>query len=57
MADHLIAATPAEEAQLIELYGADSRKITVIPPGVDLALPSLLAGMQQATVGIGAHCA
>lgn len=36
LADKLIAATPAEEAQLIELYNADPRKITIIPPGVDL---------------------
>ncbi len=35
--DRLIAATPAEEAQLIELYGATPGKIRVIPPGVDLA--------------------
>lgn len=37
VADRLIAATPAEESQLIEFYGADERKITIIPPGVDLA--------------------
>ncbi len=36
LADKLIAATPAEEAQLIELYGADAAKIAIIPPGVDL---------------------
>ncbi len=35
-ADKLIAATPAEEAQLIELYDADPSKIAIIPPGVDL---------------------
>ena len=35
--DRLIAATPAEESQLIELYGASTSKIRVIPPGVDLA--------------------
>ena len=34
-ADHLVAATPAEEEQLVTLYGADPRKITIIPPGVD----------------------
>jgi D-inositol-3-phosphate glycosyltransferase len=38
LADHLVAATPAEEEQLVEHYGADPRKITIIPPGVDLAL-------------------
>lgn len=36
IADRIIAATPAEESQLIELYGADERKIAIIPPGVDL---------------------
>ena len=36
-ADRLIAATPAEESQLITLYGADPDKISILPPGVDLA--------------------
>jgi D-inositol-3-phosphate glycosyltransferase len=36
VADGLIAATPAEEEQLIEFYGADGRKIAIVPPGVDL---------------------
>lgn len=36
VADTIIAATPAEESQLIELYGAKSEKIAIIPPGVDL---------------------
>ena len=35
-ADCLIAATPAEQAQLNWLYGADLDKIVIIPPGVDL---------------------
>ena len=35
-ADCLIAATPAEQAQLNRLYGADLDKIVIIPPGVDL---------------------
>jgi D-inositol-3-phosphate glycosyltransferase len=34
-ADHFIAATVAEQAQLEWLYKADPQKITVIPPGVD----------------------
>jgi D-inositol-3-phosphate glycosyltransferase len=34
-ASRLIAATPAERVQLMWLYGADMRKIRVIPPGVD----------------------
>ncbi len=37
IADRIIAATPAEEQQLLALYQADPRKIAVIPPGVDLA--------------------
>jgi D-inositol-3-phosphate glycosyltransferase len=36
VADRLIAATPAEEQQLIDYYGADPRKISIVPPGVDL---------------------
>jgi D-inositol-3-phosphate glycosyltransferase len=35
-ADALIAATPAEQDQLTQLYGADPRKIHVISPGVDV---------------------
>jgi D-inositol-3-phosphate glycosyltransferase len=35
-ADRLIAATPAEEAQLNWLYGADMDKVRVVSPGVDL---------------------
>ncbi len=34
-ADRIIAATPAEQSQLEFLYQAPSRKITIIPPGVD----------------------
>jgi D-inositol-3-phosphate glycosyltransferase len=33
--DRIIAATLAEESQLQFLYGAETRKIVVIPPGVD----------------------
>jgi D-inositol-3-phosphate glycosyltransferase len=36
-ADRIVAATPAELAQLQWLYQGDSKKITVIPPGVDLS--------------------
>ena len=35
VADQIVAATPAEMAQLQWLYAADTSKITVIPPGVD----------------------
>ncbi len=34
-ADRIIAATPAELAQLLWLYRADKRRISVVPPGVD----------------------
>jgi D-inositol-3-phosphate glycosyltransferase len=36
-ADRIIAATPAELAQLQWLYQADTRKIVIIPPGVDIS--------------------
>jgi D-inositol-3-phosphate glycosyltransferase len=35
-ADRLVANTPAETAQLVELYGADPACTVTIPPGVDL---------------------
>ena len=35
-ADRLIAATPAEVAQLQWLYHTDTQKVTIIPPGVDI---------------------
>lgn len=34
-ADRIIAATPAEQSQLEFLYQTATRKITIIPPGVD----------------------
>lgn len=34
--DRLIAATPAEHAQMLWLYRADRRKIAIVSPGVDL---------------------
>lgn len=37
-ADRVIAATPAELAQIQWLYRADVSRVTVIPPGVDLDL-------------------
>jgi D-inositol-3-phosphate glycosyltransferase len=36
VADRIIAATPAEQAQLNWLYGADMEKVVIVPPGVDL---------------------
>ncbi len=35
LADRIVAATLAEQAQLQWLYKADMRKVTIIPPGVD----------------------
>jgi D-inositol-3-phosphate glycosyltransferase len=35
-ADKIIAATPAERAQILWLYQTDDEKIATIPPGVDL---------------------
>ncbi|MDQ3901255.1 MAG: D-inositol-3-phosphate glycosyltransferase, partial [Actinomycetota bacterium] len=37
-ADRLVANTPAETAQLIDLYGADPARTVTISPGVDLEL-------------------
>jgi len=36
--DRIVAATPLDKAQMVDLYGADSRKIEIIPLGVDLDL-------------------
>lgn len=36
-ADRVVAATPAEEAQLNFLYHANRDKIAIIPPGVDIS--------------------
>jgi D-inositol-3-phosphate glycosyltransferase len=36
-ANRLIAATPLEKNQMTWLYGADPDKISIVPPGVDLA--------------------
>lgn len=50
IADRLVAPTPAEQAQLMEYYGADPAKIMVLPPGVDLMrfrpMPKKLAQLQ-----------
>jgi len=36
-ADRIVAATPAEMAQLQWLYDTDEKKVTIIPPGVDIS--------------------
>jgi D-inositol-3-phosphate glycosyltransferase len=35
-ADRLVASTPAEARDLVDLYGADAGRVTVVQPGVDL---------------------
>ena len=35
-ADRLVANTPAEARELVDLYGADPDRVTVVEPGVDL---------------------
>jgi len=37
-ADRILAATPAEAAQLVGLYGAGPSDIRIVPPGVDHAM-------------------
>jgi D-inositol-3-phosphate glycosyltransferase len=37
-ADRIVASTPRDREQMIDLYGAPSSRIAVIPPGVDLTL-------------------
>ncbi|RJK98349.1 D-inositol-3-phosphate glycosyltransferase [Vallicoccus soli] len=37
-ADRLLANTRLEAGQLVDLYGADPRRVAVVPPGVDLEL-------------------
>ncbi|MGB5932880.1 MAG: glycosyltransferase [Anaerolineae bacterium] len=38
LVDRLVAANPLEKRQMVKLYGADPKKIEVIPCGVDLSL-------------------
>ncbi|HVE91648.1 MAG TPA: glycosyltransferase [Actinomycetota bacterium] len=37
-ADRVVAATPMERDQLVDLYGCDPARIMIVPPGVDLDL-------------------
>ena len=53
MADRIVAATPAEQAQLQWLYNTDLRKVVVIPPGVDIShFYSIPADEAKAFIGI-----
>ncbi|MBN2469681.1 MAG: glycosyltransferase [Anaerolineae bacterium] len=55
-ADVLIAATPAERAQMLWLYQADRRKIEIIPPGVDTShFQPLDRALAKAKIGIPQH--
>ncbi len=47
-ADRLIANTPAEAAELVDLYGAAPDAVRVVPPGVDLDRYRPAAGGQDA---------
>ena len=52
-AEVLIAATPAERAQLLWLYRADQRKVEIVPPGVDLARFSVMdPAVAKSEIGI-----
>ena len=53
VADCIIAATPAEQAQLRWLYQADLSKVVVMPPGVDLErFHPISQGVAKAHLGI-----
>lgn len=53
--DRIIAATPAELSQLEFLYKADKKKITIIPPGVDIGRFYPMAPEEACDI-IGAPC-
>jgi D-inositol-3-phosphate glycosyltransferase len=56
VADCVLAATPAEEAQLFWLYDAWRQKIKIIPPGVDLErFHPISKAKAKETIGIPAH--
>ena len=52
-ADRVIAATPAEQAQLRWLYRASRRQIIVIPPGVDNSRFSFQLSSEDARQSLG----
>jgi len=54
LADKIIAATPAEYAQLHWLYGADMKKVEIVPPGVDLEMfAPIPQDIAKEKVGVG----
>ncbi len=52
-ADRLVANTPAERDELVQLYGADPARVAVVPPGVDLATFSPDGGRAAARARLG----
>ena len=55
-ADRIIVSTPAEQAQLEWLYGADMNRVVVIPPGVDLKrFQPVAKPVAREAVGIPMH--
>ena len=52
-ADRLIANTPDEARELVGLYGADPRRVEVVPPGVDLDVFTPGTGTAAARRGLG----
>jgi D-inositol-3-phosphate glycosyltransferase len=53
-ADRIVAATQAEYAQLLWLYRADRRKVSIVPPGVDVArFAPVPRERARAAVGLG----
>jgi D-inositol-3-phosphate glycosyltransferase len=58
LADRLVANTPDEAAQLVDLYGADPAKVASVFPGVDLDLftpASRLAARRRLGIRSDAH--
>lgn len=54
LSDRIIAATQAEKAQLQWLYQADTSKVTIIPPGVDIShFYPIPADEAKAFIGVG----
>ena len=47
--DRLVASSPAEADDLVSLYGADRRRVSVVPPGVDLSIfkPRAAGGLRR----------
>ena len=58
LADRLVANTPAEALQLVDLYGADPAKVVSVYPGVDLDVftpgPAGAAAKARAELGLAA---